>query len=201
MLNEVEISSTAKYKIASTYTLSFNRIESQDQVISGLQLSTSACFAFQWYCGNLTNECSFTYSSSSVKCQFCCNWMLSSFKLRKKKKKCSLHLQKNDRESNFSFHHVPFFWIQQTTYVNFSKEWPLQWRKIELGQIFSCNEGITWPKIFLQNNCGSNKYLVGARARFTRTSLLSVQFNYSLIRARGRSKFLRNRKTTFIKMY
>ena len=99
MLNEVGISSTPKYKIASTYTLSFNCIESQDQVISVRQLSTSICFAFQWYCGNLTNECSFTYTSSSVKCQFYWNWMLSSFKPRKKTKKqkntkCSLHLLK-----------------------------------------------------------------------------------------------------------
>ena len=67
--------------------LSFNCIESQDQVISVWQLSTSICFAFQWYCGNLTNECSFTYSSSSVKCQFYWNWMLSNFKPRKKKTK------------------------------------------------------------------------------------------------------------------
>ena len=88
----------------------------------------------------------------------------------------------NGSESNFSFHHVPLFWIQQTTYVNFAKEWPLKWRKIELEQIFYCDEGITWPKIFLQNNCGSNKHLARARARFTWTRLLSVQFNYSLIR-------------------
>ena len=67
--------------------------EWQDHALPGQKLSTSACFAFRWYCGNLTNECSFTYSSSSVKCPFCWNWMLGSFKLRKKKK-CSLHLQK-----------------------------------------------------------------------------------------------------------
>ena len=201
VVNEVE-NDIINTKIQNCKHLHAILYESQDHALPGRKLSASACFAFQWYCGNLTNECSFTYSSSSVKCPFCWNWMLGSFKLRKKKKKVLPSLAKmNGSESNFSFHHVPLFWIQQTTYVNFAKEWPLKWRKIELEQIFYCDEGITWPKIFLQNNCGSNKHLAGARARFTRTRLLSVQFNYSLTRMWRRSKFLRNGKTTFKKMY
>ena len=94
------------------------------------------------------------------------------------------------------FHHVPFLWINQTA------SWRSKWRKIfSLGEFFSRDVGITWPKFFLQNNCGSNKYLVGARARFTRTRLLGIQFNYSSIRTWRRSKFLRNRKTTFTKAW
>ena len=94
------------------------------------------------------------------------------------------------------FHHVPFLWINQTA------SWRSKWRKIfSLGKFFSRDVGITWPKFFLQNNCGSNKYLVGERARFTRTRLLGIQFNHSSIRTWRRSKFLRNRKTTFTKTW
>ena len=93
------------------------------------------------------------------------------------------------------FHHVSFLWINQTA------SWRSKWRKIfTLGKFFSRDMGITWPKIFLQNNCESKKYLVGARARFTRTRLLGIQFNYSSIHT-WRSKFLTNRKTTFTKTW
>ena len=54
---------------------SLSPLESQDQVISSRKLSTLACFAVQRYFENLTNECSFTYLPSSLKCKFCWNWL------------------------------------------------------------------------------------------------------------------------------
>ena len=75
------------------------------------------------------------------------------------------------------FHRVPFLWINQTA------SWRSKWRKIfSLGKFFSRDMGITWPKIFLQNDFESKKY-------------------YSSIRTWRRSKFLRNRKTTFTKTW
>ena len=133
-------------------TFRFPPLESQDQVISSRKLSTLACFAFQRYFGNLTNECSFTYSFSSVKCKFCWNWLPSGSKPHEKTK-CSLNLQKTVLLTV-----CHFFWINQTS------SWRSKWRKIlSLAKSFSRDVGITWPKIFIQNNCGSNKYLVGGK--------------------------------------
>ena len=82
-----------------------------------------------------------------------------------------------------TFHHVPFFWIHQTTYISIRRNDIQNDVKFWVwANFFSRDVGITWPKIFLQDNCGSSKYFMGARAGFIRTRLLSIQFHHSLAR-------------------
>lgn len=83
--------------------------------------------AFQRYhvYESLTNLC------SSVKCKFCRNWLLTSFKYQKNE--ILFSLKKDGSENNRAFQQVPFFWIHQTT-----SEWPSKWRKMWLFRLGKC---------------------------------------------------------------
>ena len=105
--------------------------------MTGRKLNAFARLAFQRYFikGNLTNVCSFTESSSSVKCKLCGNWLLRSFwpfpLFRYKKMSVK-------ETSFFTMCHYSEF--HQTTYVNFRRNDLQNDVRFSLGKCFPATQ-------------------------------------------------------------